>query len=259
MEGTPRREPTHDDLGVQGEHTPTGRDEDVVHISKEGLQRIIDAASRNAIVEYKRRTLTSAAQESIRRQLFKEKEAIQIQRLGQQIDESKRRGEMVAQNRNSPFANKILTQVVDASFSLSDLPKYDGTKDPQEHVSTFELVMNLYGQTDSINAKLFVTTLTGKAHEWFTNLPNGTVELYNQLIQKFTFHFASKKKERRSATYLFTIRQQEDESLKSFIGRFNNETLEVHDLRIDKMVSIIRHRLKRGPFASALVRDRQKM
>ncbi|KAL0329078.1 UNVERIFIED_CONTAM: hypothetical protein Sradi_4894500 [Sesamum radiatum] len=249
--------------------------------------------------------LTAAARESIRRQLFKEKEAMeemrevtsgaerqrdhgpekgreasdtglskwgrkreptisraevddvgrQIQRLVQQIDELKRRGEMVAQNRNSPFANKILTEVVDASFRLPDLPKYDGTNDPQEHVSAFELVMNLYGQTDSINAKLFITTLTRKAQEWFTSLPSGTVESYNQLIQKFTFHFASKKKARRSATYLFTIRQQEDESLKSFIGHFNNETLEVHDLRIDMMVSILIHGLKRGSFASALARD----
>ncbi|KAK4397423.1 hypothetical protein Sango_1578900 [Sesamum angolense] len=159
---------------------------------------------------------------------------------------------MVAQNRSFPFANKLLTEVVDASFRLQDLPKYDGTKDPQEHVSVFELVTNLYGQTDPINAKLFVTTLIGKAQEWFTSLPSGTVELYNQLIQKFTFHFVSKKKATRSATYLFTIRQQEDESLKSFIGQFNNETLEVHDLRIDMMVSILIHGLKKGPFASTL-------
>ncbi|KAL0378569.1 UNVERIFIED_CONTAM: hypothetical protein Sradi_3162400 [Sesamum radiatum] len=179
----------------------------------------------------------------------------QIERLGKQIDELKRKGEIVAQNRNSPFSNKILTEVVDPSFKMPDLPKYDGTKDPQEHVAAFELVMNLYGQSSAINAKLFVTTLTGKAQEWFTSLPSGGIETFDQLIQKFTFHFASKRKQKRSATYLFNIRQKEGESLKNFIGRFNNETLEVQDLRIDMMVSILIHGLRKGTLASALVRD----
>ncbi|KAL0400267.1 UNVERIFIED_CONTAM: hypothetical protein Sradi_2370000 [Sesamum radiatum] len=115
--------------------------------------------------------------------------------------------------------------------------------------------MNLYGQSGAINAKLFVTTLTGKAQEWFTNLPSGAIETFEQLVLKFTFHFASKRKQKQSSTYLFNIRQKEDESLKSFIGRFNNETLEIQDLRIDMMVSILIHGLKKGPFASALARD----
>ncbi|KAL0449373.1 UNVERIFIED_CONTAM: hypothetical protein Slati_1493700 [Sesamum latifolium] len=122
----------------------------------------------------------------------------QIERLRKQIDELKRRGEIVSQNRNSPFSNKILTEVVDPSFRMPDLPKYDGTKDPQEHVAAFELVMNLYGQSSAINAKLFVTTLTGKAQEWFTSLPSGGIETFEQLIQKFTFHFASKRKQKIS-------------------------------------------------------------
>ncbi|KAL0434821.1 UNVERIFIED_CONTAM: hypothetical protein Sradi_0190000 [Sesamum radiatum] len=134
------------------------------------------------------------------------------------------------------------------------MPKYDGTKDPQEHIAAFELVMNLYGQSSAINAKLFVTTLTGKAQEWFTSLPSGGIDTFDQLIQKFTFHFASKRKQKRSAAYLFNIRQKEDESLKNFIGRFNNETLEVQDLRIDMMVSILIHGLRKGPLASALAR-----
>ncbi|KAK4411872.1 hypothetical protein Sango_0260200 [Sesamum angolense] len=86
----------------------------------------------------------------------------QTERLGQQIDELKRRGELVTQNKNSPFANKILTEVVDPSLRLPDL----------QH------------------------TLAGKVQEWFTSLPNGTIESYTKLIQKFMFHFASKRKAR---------------------------------------------------------------
>ncbi|KAL2243910.1 UNVERIFIED_CONTAM: Retrovirus-related Pol polyprotein from transposon opus [Sesamum indicum] len=135
----------------------------------------------------------------------------QIHLLGKQIDELKRRGELVTQNKHSPFCNKILSEVVNAAFKMPDLPNYDGLKNQQEHVSAFDLVMNLYGQSDSIKAKLFVTTLTGKAQEWFTSLPVGSIKSHEQL--------------------------RDNETLKIFMGRFNNETLEVQDLRIDMMRS----------------------
>ncbi|KAL2248305.1 UNVERIFIED_CONTAM: Transposon Ty3-G Gag-Pol polyprotein [Sesamum indicum] len=179
----------------------------------------------------------------------------QIVNLGRQIDELKKRGEIVSQHRNSPFCNQILTETVPPNFRMPDLTKYDGTKDPLEHLAAFDMVMNLYGQPGPINAKLFVTTLTGKAQEWFVTLPPGSIESHEQLTQKFAFHFASKRKQKRSATHLFTIRQQDNEALKSFMGRFNNGTLEVPNLRIDMMVSILIHGLKKGAFASALARD----
>ncbi|KAL2244179.1 UNVERIFIED_CONTAM: hypothetical protein Sindi_0535900 [Sesamum indicum] len=78
---------------------------------------------------------------------------------------------------------------MDSSIRFPDLPKYDGSNDPQEHVAAFKLVMNLYG----------------------------------------------KKKAKRSNTYLFTIRQREEETLKSFMGCFDTKMLEVQDLRIDMM------------------------
>ncbi|KAL0373696.1 UNVERIFIED_CONTAM: hypothetical protein Sradi_3285300 [Sesamum radiatum] len=202
-------------------------------LTRNELRRLIEEAGQNALVQHERRTVTPLVREVPRRRLFKEREVEreqpevinreepdqaeeesevgssegergkrrepgiskaevddvgrQIERLGKQIDELKRRGEIVSQNRNSPFSNKILTEVVDPSFRMPDLPKYDGTKDPQEHVAALDL--------------------------------------------------------------------GESESLKNFIGRFNNETLEVQDLRIDMIVSILIHGLKKGPLASALARD----
>ncbi|KAL2226656.1 UNVERIFIED_CONTAM: hypothetical protein Sindi_2024300, partial [Sesamum indicum] len=89
----------------------------------------------------------------------------QIELLNKQIDELKKRGDIVSHNRNSPFGNDILIQTVEPGFRVPDLQRYDGMKDPQEHVAAFEMVMNLYGQPGPIMAKLFATTLTGKAQE----------------------------------------------------------------------------------------------
>ena len=40
----------------------------------------------------------------------------QIEKLGKQLEELKKRGEIVSQNRNSPFTNRIHLEVVDNSF-----------------------------------------------------------------------------------------------------------------------------------------------
>ncbi|KAL2237457.1 UNVERIFIED_CONTAM: hypothetical protein Sindi_0937400 [Sesamum indicum] len=109
--------------------------------------------------------------------------------------------------------------------------------------------------TNSPFTNEMLSEVVGKAQEWFTSLPNGTIGSYEQLIHRFAYHFASRQKSKRSAIHLFAIRQGREESLKDFMGRFNNETLEVQELRIDMMTSILIHSLKKGPFASALARD----
>ncbi|KAL2246226.1 UNVERIFIED_CONTAM: hypothetical protein Sindi_2890800 [Sesamum indicum] len=292
MEGSSRRNAAEEETPRKG----TGA---TIQITPDELQRMIEEASRKAIVEYERRTATPLVKETVRRQLFENVEPLresrvqgeqehrskrptssdagssshgrakrrepvisrtevesvgkQIHNLNKQIDELKKRGEIVSQNKNSPFCNDILIQTVEPGFRVPDLRRYDGMRDPQEHVAAFEMIMNLYGQSALIMAKLFATTLTGKAQEWFTNLPRGSIESYEQLVQKFNFHFASKKKQKRSATHLFNIRQREDETLKNFMGRFNNETLEVQELRIDMLVSILIHGLRKSSFASSFM------
>ncbi|KAL2235725.1 UNVERIFIED_CONTAM: hypothetical protein Sindi_1304700 [Sesamum indicum] len=246
MEGSSKRD-------QHVEETPGREDDQMMQISKADLQRMIKEASLKAIVEYERRTVTQRERQQEGNYFRKWKRNIggrsqrqpgisrtdvdnvsrQIEKLGKQIEELKKRGEIVSQNRSSTFTNRILLEVVDSSFRFPDLSKYDGNKDPREHVAAFGLVMNLYGQTDPIKAKLFVTTLNGKAQELFTSLGSGTIDSYEQLIHKFSFHFASKRKAKR----------------------FNNEVLEVQDFRTDMMVSILIHGFKKGPFASALAQD----
>ncbi|XP_011100179.1 uncharacterized protein LOC105178414 [Sesamum indicum] len=95
----------------------------------------------------------------------------------QQMMEEAGRNALVAYERRTatPLEREL------AGKRMPDLPKYDGTRDPQEHLAAFDMVMNLYGQSSSIIAKLFVTTLTGKAQEWFTNLLPGSIESHEQL------------------------------------------------------------------------------
>ncbi|KAL2232858.1 UNVERIFIED_CONTAM: Villin-5, partial [Sesamum indicum] len=234
--------------------TPVDDREPAVHLTRRELQQMMEEAGRNALVAYERRTATPLKRELAGKRLFQEgDEGRDLE--GTSKKEANKNCHPPSEVGSSSKARSLPRGPAISRAEDVGLPKYDGTRDLQEHLAAFDMVMNLYGQSSSIIAKLFVTTLTGKAQEWFTNLLPGSIELHEQLVQKFAFHFASKRKQKRSATHLFTIRQGENESLKSFMGRFNNETLEVQDLRIDMMTSILIHGLKKGVFASALARD----
>ncbi|KAL2225383.1 UNVERIFIED_CONTAM: hypothetical protein Sindi_2982500 [Sesamum indicum] len=174
MEGSSRR-------NAGEEETPRKGAGATIQLTPDELQKMIEEASRKAIVEYERRTATPLVKETARRQLFENVEPLRESRIqGGQEHRSKRPASSDAGSsihsrakRREPVisraevesvgSNDILVQVVELGFRVPDLPRYDGTKDPYEHVAAFDMVMNLYGQPGPIMAKLFATTLTGKA------------------------------------------------------------------------------------------------
>ncbi|KAL2226666.1 UNVERIFIED_CONTAM: hypothetical protein Sindi_2025300 [Sesamum indicum] len=204
MEGSLRR-------NNREEETPR-RGGSMLHLTRDELQRMIEEGSKNAIVEYERRTTTPVEKGTVRRKLFENRELMgeseepskpkrrsrrpamseagsssqvesvgkHIESLHKQIDELKKQGEIVSNSKNSPFNNDILIQVVEPGFRVPDLQRYDGAKDPYEHVAAFEMVMNLRWLSGPIMAKLFATTLAEKAQEWFISLPQVSRGAFNK-------------------------------------------------------------------------------
>ena len=58
----------------QGERVPLRQEGRMLHLTTEELQRMVEIASRNVILECERRTVTLAARESVKRRLLEEKE-----------------------------------------------------------------------------------------------------------------------------------------------------------------------------------------
>ncbi|KAG8374701.1 hypothetical protein BUALT_Bualt10G0023400 [Buddleja alternifolia] len=67
--------------------------------------------------------------------------------------------------------------------------------------------------------------------------------------------YDGKRKYAKSITHLFGIRQKDDESLRSFVDRFNDEALDVQGLTNEIKINLTINALKMGPFADALIRD----
>ncbi|KAG8364919.1 hypothetical protein BUALT_Bualt18G0048800 [Buddleja alternifolia] len=54
---------------------------------------------------------------------------------------------------------------------------------------------------------------------------------------------------------MFSIRQKDDENLRSFVDRFNDKELDVQGLTNEIKINLMINALKMGPFVDALIRD----
>ncbi|XP_050281744.1 uncharacterized protein LOC126722643 [Quercus robur] len=130
---------------------------------------------------------------------------------------------------DSPFTAAVLECPVPSKFRLPQLEPFDGLKDPQDHLNTFKTTLGLQQPLDEILCRSFPTTLKGAAKEWFTKLPNSSIDNFDQLSSAFLRHFIGGQRPKRPVDYLLTIRQGEKETLRSYVKRFTRETLEVDE------------------------------
>ena len=113
---------------------------------------------------------------------------------------------------------------------MSSLDSNDGMRDPFDHIATFKTTMHLQGVPDEIMCRAFPTTLKGSARVWFSKIPPNFVSSFEELSKLFVNNFIRGKRHKRSSSNLLTIEQGENESLRSFITRFNREALSVDEV-----------------------------
>ena len=130
---------------------------------------------------------------------------------------------------NSPFTTAVLECPVPSKFQLPQLESFDGLKDPQDHLNTFKTTLGLQQPPDEILCRSFPTTLKGVAREWFSKLPTSSVDSFEQLSNAFLHHFIGGQRLKRPVDHLFTIRQGEKKTLRSYVKRFTHENLEVDE------------------------------
>ena len=83
--------------------------------------------------------------------------------------------------------------------------------------------------------RAFPTTLKGPAQVWFNKIPPNSVSFFEELSKLFIKNFIGGQRHKRSSSNLLTIEQGENESLRSFITRFNREALSVDEVN-DKLL-----------------------
>ena len=104
---------------------------------------------------------------------------------------------------------------------------FDGVKDPVDHLNTYKNQMELHGYQDPVRCRAFAITLKDPALAWFNRLPPSSISSFRELSIAFVSHFIGSRTYRKPSYHLLTIKQSLQESLRSYVQRFNAESLKV--------------------------------
>ncbi|XP_056688859.1 uncharacterized protein [Spinacia oleracea] len=146
---------------------------------------------------------------------------------------------------NAPKEPKVKPPAIDA---------YDGMFDPDVHLLAYQHHMYVQGTTDATWCKYFPSTLKGVASKWFEKLPAGTINTYAELEMLFSARFMAYKEEKKTSMHLGRIQQGKDESLRSYVRRFNLESGQIPDLPGGVAFDNFFRGLKKGSFKFDLVK-----
>ena len=115
--------------------------------------------------------------------------------------------------------------------------------------------MHLQGVADEIMCKVFPTTLKGAARIWFSRLTPNSISTFKELNAQFTAHFIKGHRYKKSTACLMSIRQWEDETLRSYISRFNKESLSIDEADDKILVAAFTNGLRKGKFLFSLYKN----
>ncbi|KAJ1380864.1 hypothetical protein SESBI_45672 [Sesbania bispinosa] len=91
------------------------------------------------------------------------------------------------------FSMEIAETSFPSDFREPPLKDYDGTTDPQAHVTAFKTQMLKRGLGDTIQCKLFFGTLSREALIWFSHLPPLSISGIQDLLKKFLAQFSARR------------------------------------------------------------------
>ncbi|XP_073053656.1 uncharacterized protein [Primulina eburnea] len=155
--------------------------------------------------------------------------------------------------RGSPFSLSIL-EGLPPNFRQSNVGEYDGHTDPEEHLGRFENASLLHQYSDGVRCRVFLGTLARSAQQWFNTLQPNSIQSFEDFATAFLRRFASSKRHQKNYLSLFVMKQQEAETLREFVQRFNSAALEIPTATPDIMISAFTQGLRGGEFFKSLVK-----
>ena len=118
--------------------------------------------------------------------------------------------------------------------------------------------MHLQGVADEIMCRAFPTTLKGPMRIWFSRLTSNFISTFKELSAQFAPHFIGGHRYKKSTACLMSIKQREDETLRSYIARFNKEALSIEEADDKIVVAAFTNVLRKGKFLVSLYKNDPK-
>ncbi|GJT65653.1 reverse transcriptase domain-containing protein [Tanacetum coccineum] len=106
----------------------------------------------------------------------------------------------------------------------ANIKLYDGTTDPEDHLSRFSSAANSGEWPMPVWCRMFQQTLDGSARGWFKNLSQGSIDTWVELRQQFTTRFSTRRACFKDPTEITKIMRNANKTLMAFKERWIVET-----------------------------------
>ncbi|XP_059627305.1 uncharacterized protein LOC132270115 [Cornus florida] len=160
-----------------------------------------------------------------------------INGLKAQIPEDMAR-EFTASTVKTSFTDKIERVARPKKFTMPKFIKLNGIGDPLQHLNHYTQEMTLEAHNDLFMCKIFPSSLTGVALEWFKNRPCKSIPNFESLCVMFLAQYCGNKKQK-----------------KTFLTRFNMESSSIPDCNQDTAIEALKIAMVQSSrFHSSLVK-----
>jgi len=157
---------------------------------------------------------------------------------------------------HSKFSDRIAHAEFPRKLRMpTTVTKYDGTGDPNDHLGVFVSAGGIERWTMPVWCHMFVQTLIGAARTWFDSLPEGEIDNFEALIDKFMKHFSQQKRHLKGKSEIHNIRRRDGERVEEFIVRYNKESLQIKGAGEDLRVSGFIHGVRNDDLVRMIHRD----
>ncbi|XP_068476154.1 uncharacterized protein [Phaseolus vulgaris] len=153
-----------------------------------------------------------------------------------------------------PFSLEIMSAVVPPNL-VGVKALFTGVEDPETHLTAFHTQMMLSGGSDVVYCKLFMSTLSGIALEWFMSLPDGHITSFQQFSKLFMEQYIVNRAPPVVSYDLFDVRQNQGESLRDYLSRFGAQVVRLPSKDEDMLVHAFKKGVLPGPFSESLIRN----
>lgn len=137
-----------------------------------------------------------------------------------------------ATQSRSPFTPHILSIYVPQPFKMPvKIDPYTGNKDPGDHLKRFHAVKDIVSMKDPQRCRIFGSTLTEVAIEWYTELPPASIHCYVELVKQLMCRFETSRVTKKTSDHLTGFIQNKGDPLKEYLNRLNKLSIQISRLK----------------------------
>ncbi|GJX80749.1 reverse transcriptase domain-containing protein [Tanacetum coccineum] len=142
-----------------------------------------------------------------------------------------------------PFTPRIRYFDFPKTRMPSHIKTYDESEDPEDHLKIFQATVKTEHWAMPTWCHMFNSTLIGNARVWFDDLPQESIDSYDDLKKTFLENYLQQKKCIKDPVEIHNIKQRDGESTEKFVQRYKLECKDVKGAPECMKISVFIHEI----------------